>query len=153
MVLQNSSATWKQCNWETQKAQLFLSCRLHYTHWRLTSYPYYPKYFKFVMFVPSSGHRIHQSNTTCSLEKENLKTDFFLQNNCIITKAVEIMSENKWCDRLRNIKAVPEHVQQRFESSCVPQLQETFLLISPCQGFDRQRWKKKNVQMYHILLS
>lgn len=86
------------------------------------------------MFLPYSGQRIHQRNMTCSLEKENLQADSFLQNNCVITKAVEIMSENNWRDRLRNIKAVPEQVQQRFASPCVPQLQEIFLLISLCQG-------------------
>lgn len=41
---------------------------------------------------------------TCSLEKENLQTESFLQNNCTATKAVEIMSKNNWCDTLQNKK-------------------------------------------------
>lgn len=106
------------------------------------------------MFLTCSGQSIHQRNKTCSLKKGNLQADSFLQNNCIVTKAVEIMSENNQCDRLRNSKAVPEQAQQRFVSPCVPQLQEIFLLISLCQGFDRKTDRDgRNVQMYNILLS
>lgn len=73
-----------------------------------------------------------------SWKKKTCRLDSFLQNNCITTKAAEIMSQNNWCDRLWNIEVVPEQVQQRFVSLCIPQLQEIFLVFSPCQGFDRQ---------------
>lgn len=115
-------------------------------------HPYYPKYFKFVIFflLCWTKNIIQQKNMTSFLEKENLQADSFIQNNCIITKAAESMSENNWCDRLWHIDWVPEQVKQRFASPCVPQLQEIFLLISLCHGFDRDG---KNVQTYNILLN
>lgn len=53
-----------------------------------------------IIFVMLDKDYPTSKNMTRVLEKENLKADSFIQNNCIITKAAENMSENNWCDRL-----------------------------------------------------
>lgn len=144
MVLKNLWATWKQCNWETQKAQLFLSHRHSLKTDILSLLPQTLQVCDvFSLFWTKNTSKKYdmfpgKKKKTKNPPAKNLQADSSLQNNCIITKAVEIMSENNWCDRLCNIKAVPEQVQQRFVSPRVPQLQEIFLLFSFCQGFDRQ---------------
>lgn len=104
-----------------------------------------PNTSKIVIF--SSFFWAKYTSKNSSQEKENLHEVSFLQNNCIITKAVEILSENNRYDRLWNIKALPQQVQQFCKSLCSTATRDFLILL--CQEKTDREGKKYLSTIYY----